>query len=200
MNNLNAFDLKAFEEGIAAEFNAGKIRYPVHLESGNEDALIEVFQEVRPQDWVFGTWRLHLKALLKGVSRETLRAAIHRGESMALRFDDERVYGSAIVTGTISIALGCALAVKRQGKDELVWCFLGDMAAETGAFHEALKYANNWSLPIRFVIEDNGVSVCTDTRKTWGTDLDRNGSARRVRRFHYHSKWPHAGAGERVQF
>ncbi len=193
-------DLIAFEEGIAAEFNAAQIPYPVHLESGNEDALIEVFREVREQDWVFGTWRLHLKALLKGVAPGALRAAIHRGESMALRFDDERVYGSAIVTGTIPIALGCAMAVKRQGRDELVWCFLGDMAAESGVFHEALKYANNWSLPIRFVVEDNGVSVCTDTRQAWGADLDRNGSARRLRRFHYQSKWPHAGAGERVQF
>ena len=193
-------DLVAFEEGIAADFNAAKIPYPVHLESGNEDSLIEIFRDVRPQDWVFGTWRLHLKALLKGVSREALSAAIHRGESMALRFDKERVYGSAIVTGTIPIALGCALGIRRKRLDERVWCFIGDMGAETGIFNEAKKYADNWSLPIRFIIEDNGVSVCTDTRDTWGFGLDRTGGNHRVRRYHYESKWPHAGAGQRVQF
>ena len=93
-------DLVAFEESIAAQFNAGLIKYPVHLESGNEDALIEIFQDVKPADWVFVSWRGHLKALLKGVPREDLKAAIHRGESMALRFPEHRVYGSAIVGGT----------------------------------------------------------------------------------------------------
>lgn len=192
-------DLIEFETSIAAEFNAGEIRFPVHLESGNEDALIEVFREVRPADWIFGTWRLHIKALLKGVAPEALRAAIHRGESMALRFDQERVYGSAIVTGTLSIALGAAMAIKRGGVDEMVWLFCGDMTAESGQFHECVKYANNFSLPIRFIVEDNQHSVCTRTREVWGSDRDRNG-CHRVQRYFYESKWPHAGAGKRVQF
>ena len=197
---MNREALIAFEESIAADFNAGLIRYPVHLESGNEEALIEIFREVRPQDWVFTTWRGHLKALLKGVASDDLRAAIHRGESMALRFDDERVYGSAIVGGTVPAALGCAMGIKRKGLDERVWCFVGDMGAEQGIFHEAVKYADNWSLPIRFVVEDNGVSVCTGTRDAWGFDLDRTGGNHRLRRYHYESHWPHAGAGQRVQF
>lgn len=193
-------ELKAFEEGIAAEFNDGQIRYPVHLEDGNEAGLIEVFKDVGPDDYVFTTWRGHLKALLKGVTPDALHAAIHRGESMALRFPRERVYGSAIVGGTIPIALGAAMGVKDRNGTEVVWCFLGDMAAETGIFHEAFKYAENHSLPIRFVVEDNGVSVCTTTRDVWGTDLDKTGRNKRLRRFQYKSKWPHAGAGKRVQF
>lgn len=191
-------DLIAFETSIADEFNAGKIRYPVHLESGNEDDLINVFKSVGSNDWIYGTWRLHSKALLKGVPPEELRAAIHRGESMALRFDKQRIYGSAIVGGTVPIALGTALAIKRSGADERVWLFIGDMTAESGIVYEALKYAHNFQLPLSFVVEDNGVSVCTNTREAWG--LDMPASVVDVIRFKYQSKWPHCGSGKRIQF
>lgn len=191
-------DLIDFETSIADEFNAGKIPYPVHLESGNEDQLIDIFKSVRPNDWIYGTWRLHSKALLKGVPPEELRAAIHRGESMALRFDQHRVYGSAIVGGTVPIALGTALAIKRSCADERVWLFLGDMVAESGIVHEVVKYAGNFHLPLSVVVEDNGVSVLTDTREVWG--LDKPSSDIRVIRYQYKSKWPHSGAGKRIMF
>ncbi len=190
-------DLIAFETEIAAEFNAGEIPYPVHLESGNESQLIEIFKDVRPNDWIFGSWRLHLKCLLKGVPRETLRSAIRRGESMTLCFPEYRVYGSAIVGGTVPIALGVALAIKRAGSSTWVWCFVGDMTGETGAFFECHKYGNFHDLPIRWVVEDNGLSVCTGTRKVWGGGPTIPPD---VKRYEYHSKYPHAGAGVRVQF
>lgn len=191
-------ELIAFEEGIASDFNAGLIRYPVHMESGNEDDLINVFKNVKPNDWVYVTWRGHLKALLKGVPPDELRSAIHRGESMALRFDKHRVYGSAIVGGTVPIALGTALAIKRSGADERVWLFIGDMSAESGIVYEAAKYAKNFHLPLTIVVEDNGVSVLSDTREVWGkNNADVEVS---VIRFKYKSHWPHAGAGQRIQF
>ncbi|HEC62382.1 MAG TPA: hypothetical protein ENI27_09065, partial [bacterium] len=130
--------LIAFETEIANEFNAGEIPYPVHLESGNENQLIEIFKDVRSIDWIFGSWRLHLKCLLKGVSCEVLKDAIRRGESMALCFPKERVYGSAIVGGTIPIALGVALGIKRYGGEAKVWCFLGDMTFLSGIAHECI--------------------------------------------------------------
>lgn len=190
-------ELVAFEDSIASDFNAGLIRYPIHLESGNEDNLIRIFADVKPDDYLFGSWRLHLKALLKGVPPEELRAAILRGESMALRFPEYRVYGSAIVGGTVPVALGVALAIKRRGGGERVWCFLGDMTSLTGIFNECLRYAENFLLPIKFIVEDNGVSVCTNTKETCGGDLP---VSRLIETYQYQSKYPHAGSGKRIQF
>ena len=199
---MNADELLSFEEHIAAIFNRGEIPYPVHLASGNENSLIDVFKEVREEDWIFGAWRLHSHALLKGVPPAALEAAIRRGESMALRFEKERVYGSAIAGGTIPIALGAAQAIKMYGRLEMVWLFVGDMMAKSGIYHESMQYAYNFNLPITFVIEDNGMSVCTDTREAWGTDkpITCNYQPPRVIHYHYRSKWPHCGAGQRVQF
>ncbi len=187
--------LIAFEEEIAALFNAGQIPYPVHLSNGNEDALIEIFQEIYPNDWVLGSWRSHYQCLLKGVPTEELKAAILEGRSMALCFPEYRILSSAIVGGVVPIALGIAMQIHREGGAERVWCFLGDMTAETGIAHESMKYARNHDLPIEWVVEDNGLSVCTDTKEAWGGVSETPGI-----RYAYKSKFPHAGAGVRVQF
>ena len=42
------------------------------------------------------------------------------------------------------------------------------MTSMMGVFFEAYNYSRNFKLPIEFVIEDNGKSVYSDTKKTWG--------------------------------
>ncbi len=161
---MTAQELIGFEEEIAQLFNAGKILAPVHLYYGNEDQMISIFRGIRSQDWVFCSWRSHYQCLLKGVPREQVREAILEGRSISLCFPDHRIYSSAIVGGTLPIAVGTAMAIKRSGEDARVYCFIGDMTAESGIAHECMKYSRNHGLPIHFVVEDNGKSVCTDTR------------------------------------
>jgi pyruvate dehydrogenase E1 component alpha subunit len=52
-----------------------------------------------------------------------------------------------------------------------------------------------------YIIEDNGKSVCTETRKTWNTDeLFFAKETRKIIYYQYETKYPHAGAGKRIQF
>lgn len=198
--------LIAFEQEIAEAFNRGEIRAPVHLAGGNEDALIEVFESVRPGDWVCGSWRLHYHCLLKGVPPARLKADVMAGRSITLTYPEHRIVSSAIVGGMLPIALGVAWSIKRAGSDDYVWAFVGDMAALGGMFAECQRYAERHDLPIQFVVEDNGISVCTDTAEAWGKldtwskPMDRTGGNGAVRRYRYTLPWPHAGAGKRVQF
>ena len=164
---MTAQDLIAFETEIADLFNAAKIRAPIHLYYGNEEKMIELFRDVKPEDWVFCSWRSHYQCLLKGVPREELKAEILAGHSISLCFPKQRVVSSAIVGGIIPIAVGAAMGIKRRGENSRVHCFAGEMTSETGIFHESVKYSHNHQLPIRFIVEDNGKSVCTDTREAW---------------------------------
>ena len=194
--------LIAFEEEIAALFNAGKIRAPVHLYSGVEEQMIAVFERIRPQDWVFCSWRSHYQCLLKGVPAASVRDEILAGRSISLCFPEHRIFSSAIVGGVLPIAVGVAMAIKRRGEDARVYCFMGEMTAETGIAHESMKYSRNFQLPIHFIVEDNAKSVCTDTREAWN---QRELSFERVSDdyvtyYRYETKYPHAGAGVRVQF
>jgi TPP-dependent pyruvate/acetoin dehydrogenase alpha subunit len=199
---MTAQELIDFETEIAGLFNLGKIRAPVHLYFGNEEQMITVFSEIKPEDWVFCSWRSHYQCLLKGVPPNEVKAEILAGRSISLCFPQYRVLSSAIVTGVIPIALGTALGIKRTGGTNRVHCFMGEMTAESGVAHECIKYAANHRLPIRFIVEDNAKSVCTDTRETWNqpTLTYENNSDPNVVYYQYQSKYPHAGAGTRVQF
>ena len=169
-NNLTANDLVAFENDIAETFNQELIRAPVHLYAGNEAQIIEIFQKVNEDDWVLCSWRSHYQCLLKGVPAERLKADVLAGHSISLCYKEHRIFSSAIVTGVLPIAVGIAKDILGNQGTNKVFCFLGDMTSESGMAHECIKYSKNHALPIHFVIEDNARSVCTDTRKTWGSE------------------------------
>ena len=199
---MTANDLTNFETEIANLFNAAKIRAPVHLYYGNEAQMIEIFREVRPEDWVCCSWRSHYQCLLKGVPPKKVREEILAGRSISLCFPEYRVVSSAIVGGVLPISVGIALGLKRRGETARVHCFMGDMTSETGIAHECIKYSLNHALPIRFIVEDNGKSVCTDTRETWNQPAltCEQSPHPLVVHYKYQTKYPHAGAGVRVQF
>jgi pyruvate dehydrogenase E1 component alpha subunit len=106
------------------------------------------------------------------------------------------------VGGIIPIAVGLAMGLKRSGEKARVHCFMGEMTSETGIAHEAIKYSTNHQLPIRFIVEDNSKSVCTDTREAWNQPklTYEDSTHPLVVYYRYQSKYPHAGAGVRVQF
>ena len=195
-------ELVAFEEEIAVLFNAGKIRAPIHLYFGNEEAMIRVFRNIRVQDWVFCSWRSHYQCLLKGVPTDRVRDEIMAGRSISLCFPEQRVFSSAIVGGVLPGAVGAAMSIQRRGEDAKVYCFMGDMTAETGIAHEAIKYSRNHRLPIHFIVEDNAKSVCTDTREAWNQPRlsFEDAADEYISYYRYETKYPHAGAGVRVQF
>tara|TARA_R110001592_G_scaffold211989_3_gene464147 strand:+ start:534 stop:1142 length:609 start_codon:yes stop_codon:yes gene_type:complete len=201
ITNYTKEELIDFETDIAECFNNAQIKAPVHLYDGNEEQMIEIFEKVKSKDWVFCTWRSHYQCLLKGVPPDQMKKDILDGKSITLCYPEYNIYSSAIVTGTIPIATGTALDIKRKGTDEHVWCFVGDMASETGSFFENWKYSVNHDLPITYVIENNGKSVCTNTHKTWGTDeLFFAKETRKIIYYEYNTKYPHAGAGKRIEF
>jgi pyruvate dehydrogenase E1 component alpha subunit len=195
-------DLIKFEDSIAKLFNEAKIKAPIHLYSGNEKFLINFFKKIKKNDWVLCSWRSHYQCLLKGVPPKKIKKEIIDGKSISLCFLDHKVYSSAIVGGSLPIAVGIAMSLKRKKSKNKVYCFIGDMTSETGIAHECIKYSRNKNLPIHFIVEDNRKSVCTDTRKTWSKKklTYENISDKFVTYYKYKLKYPHAGAGKRVQF
>lgn len=195
-------DLIQFEEEIKALFLDGQIKTPIHLATGSEERLVEIFKDIKPNDWVFSTYRSHYHALLKGMSPQWVKQEILKGRSMHLNSREHKFFTSSIVGGCLPIATGVAMAIQRQGLADWVWVFTGDMAAETGVFHECYKYSARHNLPITFVIEDNGLSVNTPTKETWGfpaAPAEGRNFMGRIR-FTYERTYPHQGAGQWVDF
>lgn len=201
---LGAQILADFEKEVAEAFQAKKIRAPIHL-SGSADlrheiVLMRLFRDVRMEDWCCGTWRFHYQCLLKGVPRERLLRDIIDGRSITLCYREHRIVTSAIVGGICSIAVGIAGGIQnRLAHDkERVWCFIGDMSAAGSEFHGCAKFGAAHGLPIIWVIENNGLSVCTPTASTWGTEAVYAAGDHVA--YGYKLKWPHQGTGTRVEF
>ena len=190
-------DLISFESEVKEKYEGGKIPAPIHLSKDNEDELIEIFKYVHKDDWVYSAWRNHYHALLHGFNREQLMDDIVEGRSMATSSNVNKFYSSAIVGGIIPIALGTAMALKRNNSNRMVWCFIGDMTFETGVFHESYKYAKNFDLPLQFVVEDNNLSVHTPTDKAWRFRQDVPDD---IVYYRYDNGYPHHGTGAWVNF
>ncbi len=203
--NLTKDDIVKFEQEIAEVFATGAIRAPVHLRSGREDELIRIFRDenIGDDDYVFGFWDSHELALLKGVPREEVKKAILEGKSISLCFPKYNVLCSGIVGSLMGTATGVAWGLKNQGKKGRAFLFCGEMSSETGIFFEAVKYAYNFDLPVKFIVCDNGVSVMTKTREVWGSEepwFKGTKYESKIIYFQYVNGYPHSGLGKLIKF
>ena len=89
------------------------------------------------------------------------------------------------------------MSIKLKAEKNKVWCFVGDMTYETGVFHECYKYAKNFELPIKFVVEDNNMSTNTPTDKVWNKKSKIYDD---IYFYSYERKYPHHGTGSWVLF
>ena len=189
--------LKNFENNVKKIYESGKIKAPIHLSGGNEVDLIKIFRKIKRNDWVISSWRNHYHALLHGVPEKTVLEEIIKGKSMSLNFNKYKFLSSSIVGGGLPIGLGIALGIKRKKLKDKVFIFVGDMTYETGIFHECYKYASNFRLPIKFIVEDNNLSTNTPTDLAWGK---KSKLSKGVLRYKYKRIYPHHGTGSWILF
>lgn len=163
---------KIYMEGKTPAFNmgAGPIPGEMHLSKGQEPCAVGVCAHLKPTDIVTSTHRPHHVAIAKGVDLNKMTAEIFgkatglsggRGGHMHI-FDPAVNFScSGIIGESIGPAVGAALSRHLQKKEGVAVAYLGEGAANQGAFHEGLNLAAVWKLPVIFVVEDNswGISV-----------------------------------------
>lgn len=91
----------------------------------------------------------------------------------------KRFYGgNAIVAGHLPIAVGMALASKKQNKKNITCCFFGEGAAAEGQFHESMNLAALWGVPLLFVCENNRYAMGTALQYSHSMqELEKKGTA-----------------------
>lgn len=171
-------------------FNA-EYRIPIQgnleLSIGQEAAPAAMCAWLTPEDYAAGTHRSHSLALAKGVPASELLAEIYGkatgicgGKGGDFMINDTRVNfeNSAIMAQLTGVALGFAFASKRKQSDNIATVFIGDGASNQGIVHEAMNLAAVWSLPVVFVIEQNGYAISTPASASIATgDLTLRGRA-----------------------
>lgn len=166
--------IRVAEEVIGEKVKQGLIKCPCHLAIGQEAVAVAVCESLRSADRAFGAHRSHSHYLAAGASLEKLffevlgkREGCSRGMggSMHLYAEDYGLKGTVpIVAGTVSLAVGAAMAAKMDGIRfpdkaasglDVGVAYFGDGATEEGSVHESLNLAMVYNLPTVFVCENN---------------------------------------------
>lgn len=158
-------ELREFELKVQEVYRAGLLPGFVHLYIGEEAVAAGVFASLERSDLVYSTHRGHGHALAKGVPGREVMAELWgkrtgccggRGGSMHMFAPDYGFMGTnGIVGGGIPLATGAALSAHLQNRDQVVVCFFGEGAVNSGSFHESLNLAAVWNLPVVFACENN---------------------------------------------
>lgn len=163
--------IRCFEERVARLKRALQVHGLIHLSIGGEGVAAGVCGALEDADAVYSGHRAHGHAIAKGAPLDRIMAELMgredglcRGLGGSMHLVD-RAHGflgaTGVVGGNLPLALGSALAARRQGRGNVTVVFFGDGAVQAGHFAESVNLAALWALPIIFVCENNGVAEFT---------------------------------------
>ncbi len=165
--------------------------------SGHEAAQLAAAQVMRKgEDWSYPYYRDSAFCLGVGMTpREQLLCFLARaedpnssGRQMPMHYGHKelRIVSQSSPTGTQLLqAVGCALAIKMEGKKEIVYVSAGEGTTSQGDFHEALNWSSRDKLPVIFHIEDNkwAISVHIKNQTSGGSVYDISAGYKNLARF-----------------
>jgi len=174
------YTIRAFEEQAEQLYALGKIHGTMHLSIGMEASAVGAIAALRPDDLILSTHRGHGHCIAKEADLNRMMAEFMgketgycrgRGGSMHIAdVEGGNLGANGVVAGGIPIAVGVGLSLKMQKRDQIILCFFGDGAANTGPFHEALNMAAIWTLPVVFVCENNQYAMSFSVKKAFAIE------------------------------
>jgi len=174
------FRIRRFEDKVEElHIVRGLLIGAAHLYFGEEAIATGVISDLKPEDVILSSHRGHGHAIAKGIPTDLIMAELFGkatgvckglGGSMHVGIYMKKggLYASAIVGSQIPIAVGAGLALKYKKQDNIVVCFFGDGAVNTGAFHEALNMASVLKVPVVFVCENNQYAISMKASRSVG--------------------------------
>ena len=161
--------IRMVEERVADLVVHNEIICPCHLYIGQESIATGACVALKKEDYVFSTHRSHGHYLAKGGDLDKMMAELFgkvtgcsRGNGGSMHLVDPAIGylgSSAIVAGTIPLAVGTALSSTIQKNDKISIAFFGDGAATEGVMYESLNFASLKKLPVIFICENNFYST-----------------------------------------
>jgi pyruvate dehydrogenase E1 component alpha subunit len=172
--------VRRFEELAGDLYRAGIITGALHSSEGQEAVPVGVCMNLREDDYLQSSHRGHGHVLAKGGEFKPMMAELFgkasgyckgRGGSMHFAFAEKNILGTnGIVGAGVPIAAGVGYSIKYRGTDQLVACFMGDGACNTGAFHEGINFASVLKAPVLYVIENNQWAISVPRK--WSDRLE----------------------------
>jgi 2-oxoisovalerate dehydrogenase E1 component alpha subunit len=133
---------------------------------GQEASEVGAVLALRPQDWLFPTYRDSMAIVCRGVDPvevlSLLRGDWHCGyDPYEFRVAPQC---TPLATNTLH-AVGVAHAARLKGEDTVALVMLGDGATSEGDTHAALNFAAVWQAPVVFFVQNNGYAISVPLSK-----------------------------------
>lgn len=127
---------------------------------GQEACQIGAVLALRPDDWLFPTYRDSVALVTRGIDPvevlTLLRGDWHCGYDPAAT----RVAPQCTPLATQALhATGMAESLRRTGGDGVAMALVGDGATSEGDFHEALNFAAVFRAPVVFFVQNNKYAI-----------------------------------------
>ncbi len=178
--------IRMFENEVYDLLSRNLIKGASHLYAGQEAVAVGAMSVLQDDDLITSTHRGHGHCYARGaIAAKTEEAhqehynkmlaelcgrstgySRGRGGSMHIAdVENGNLGATGIVGGNIPVATGAGLTQKLKKTGNVVLCFFGDGAANTGNFHESLNMASLWNLPVVYIVENNLYAMSVPVEK-----------------------------------
>ena len=157
--------IRHFEEKVFELLARDIIKGASHVYVGEEAVAVGACAAIKEDDYITSTHRGHGHCLAKGGKLPQMMAELCgkatgycKGKGGSMHIADVKsgnLGATGIVGSNIPVATGAGLSAKLRGTGQVVLCFFGDGASNTGGFHESLNMASTWKLPVIYICENN---------------------------------------------
>jgi len=161
--------IRTVESSLLDLFGRGMITGTVHTCIGQEACAVGVVDALdKERDVLFSNHRAHGHYIaycddVEGLIAEILgrKSGVCGGTGGSQHLHKRNMYTNGIQGGIVPNAVGAALAAKKLKSGAISAVFVGDGTMGQGVVYESLNVASLWSLPVLFVLEDNGYAQTT---------------------------------------
>lgn len=203
--------IREFENRCAQAYQQAKIGGFCHLYTGQEAVAVGTINALEHDDPIVTAYRDHGHALARGMDPGACMAEMFgkitgcaKGKGGSMHMFDKPNWlfgGHGIVGAQTPLGTGLAFAARYEWevmgkpcmnpgvkpgdkpKKKVSLAYLGDGALNQGALHEAMNLAGLYSLPVIYVVENNGYSMGTAIERgtTMAHDLRKKADAYGIR-------------------
>lgn len=168
-------ETRLLEEKLNDLYAQGRVPGHVHSGVGQEATYVGVLSTRQPGDYFKLTHRPISMPWMLGTDMDMFfgellakKTGNSGGRGGSLHIGELRT-GVLGMSGTLGcdtgVAVGAALTIDMEERDNVVYMFMGDGTSSRGPVYEAMNLAAVWKLPVLFICEYNQFAISTPSAK-----------------------------------